>query len=132
MFFLILRKICNVLRFSLLSLIDCLITPKREGRVLGGFDAEIFLLSQVLEIVANESGLTLGASEVLRTTIVGARTELLQLFCTGIDESFLAQKVSELLEERHMHEDSSSSLRQHLLLTHACRELGKHRMGICD
>ena len=48
--------------------------------MLGCFDAEIFLLtvSEVLGIVADESGLTLGASEVLRTTGVWARTELLK------------------------------------------------------
>ena len=83
---------------NFLSLIDCLITPKREGRVLGGFDAEIFLLtvSEVLEIVADESGLTLEAAKVLRTTVIEARMEQLELFCTDIGESCLEQKVSEL------------------------------------
>ena len=75
-----------------------MITPKHEGRRLGGFDAEIVLLtvSEVLEIVAKESGLILEALEVLGATVVWARTELLELFCIDIDESFLEQKVSEL------------------------------------
>ena len=61
-------------------------------------------MSEVLEIVADESGLTLEALGILRTTVVGARTELLELFCTDIDESFLGQKVTELSEEMQMHE----------------------------
>ena len=61
-----------------LSLIDCLITPKREGRELGGFDEQIFLWIELeaLELVADESALTLKAAEVLRTSVVVARTEL--------------------------------------------------------
>ena len=41
---------------NFLSLIDCLITPKREGREVGGFDEQIFLWieSRVLELVADE------------------------------------------------------------------------------
>ena len=78
MFFLIWRQ--NLQRFAknFLSLIDCLITPKHEGRELGGFDEQIFLWteSRVLELVADESGLTLRVGEVLRTTVVVARTEL--------------------------------------------------------
>ena len=63
---------------NFLSLIDCLITPKREGRELGGFDVQIFLWieSVVMELVADESELTLIEEEVLRTTVVVARTEL--------------------------------------------------------
>ena len=63
---------------NFLSLIDCLITPKREGREVGGFDEQIFLLivSRDLELVADESELTLIEEEVLRTTVVVARTEL--------------------------------------------------------
>ena len=63
---------------NFLSLIDCLITPKREGRELGGFDVQIFLWieSVVLELVADESELTLIEEEVLRTTVAVARTEL--------------------------------------------------------
>ena len=69
-----------------MSLIDCLITPKREGREVGGFDEQIFLWieSRVLEVVADESELTLREKEVLRTTVVVARTELSELFCTDV------------------------------------------------
>ena len=79
-----------------LSLIDCLITPKREGREVGGFDEQIFLWieSGVLELVADESGLTLKV-EVLRTTVVVARTELLELFCTDVVGFFPEQQESE-------------------------------------
>ena len=61
-----------------LSLLDCLITPKREGREVEGFDKQVFLWiqSRVLELVADESGLTLKEEEVLRTTVGVARTEL--------------------------------------------------------
>ena len=63
---------------NFLSLIDCLITPKRLGREVGGFDEQIFILivSRDLELVADESELTLIEEEVLRTTVVVARTEL--------------------------------------------------------
>ena len=78
MFFLIWRQ--NLQRFAIffLSLIDCLITTKRDGRELGGFDGRIFLWieSRVLELVVDESGLTLRVEEVLRTTVVVAKTEL--------------------------------------------------------
>ena len=41
---------------NFLSLIDCLIIPKREGRIMGDFGVEILLLtvSEVLEIVEDE------------------------------------------------------------------------------
>ena len=81
---------------NFLSLIDCLITPKREGRELGGFDEQIFLWteSRVLELVADESELTLREEEVLRTTVVVARTELSELFCTDV-RFFPEQQESE-------------------------------------
>ena len=61
-----------------------MIIPKSEGQEVGGFDEQIFLWieSRILELVAEESELTLTAEEVLRTTVVVARTELLELFCT--------------------------------------------------
>ena len=78
MFFLIWRQ--NLQHFAnfFLSPIDCLITPKCEGPELGGFDEQIFLWIELeaLELVADESALTLKAEEVLRTTVVVARTEL--------------------------------------------------------
>ena len=78
MFFLIWRQNLQHFAKNFLSLIDCLISLKREGRELGGFDERIFLWieSRVLELVADESGLTLRVEEVLRTTVVVARTEL--------------------------------------------------------
>ena len=87
-------------------------------------------MSEVLEIVADESGLTLRA--VLRTTVVVARTELLELFCTDVGESCLEQQVKELRKEMHMHEVGSSSWKEHLPLTHCCPELERHIMGVCD
>ena len=56
-FVLILRQVCNYFE-NFLSLIDCLITPKHEGRVMGGFGVGIFHLtvSEVLEIVEDELG----------------------------------------------------------------------------
>ena len=76
---------------NFLSLIDCLITPKREGRVMGGFGVEIFLLtvSEVLEIMGDELGLTLDVEITLRTTAVGARNEQWELFCTETGVSSL-------------------------------------------
>ena len=119
---------------NFLSLTDCLITPKREGRELGGFDEWIFLWteSRVLEIVADESGLTLRVGEVLRTTVVVARMELLELFCTDVIKFSLEQQESEQREERHMHEEDSSPWTQHLPLTLCCLDLGRHKMGVCD
>ena len=45
---------------------------------MGGFDEQIFrlIVSRDLELVADESELTLIEEEVLRTTIVVARTKL--------------------------------------------------------
>ena len=74
-----------------------MITPKREGQEVGGFDEQIFLWieTRVLELVADKSGLTLREEEVLRTTIVVARTELLELFCTDVVGFFPEQQESE-------------------------------------
>ena len=74
-----------------------MITPKREGREVGGFDEQIFLWIElrVLELVADESELTLREEEVLRTTIVVARTELSELFCTDVVGFFPEQRESE-------------------------------------
>ena len=80
-------KSATFCEYFFLSLIDCLITPKREGREVGGFDEQIFLWieSRILELVADESELTLREEEeVLRTTVVVARTELSELFCTDV------------------------------------------------
>ena len=51
---------------------------------MGDFDEQIFLWieSRVLELVADQSELTLIEEEVLRTTVIVARTELSELFCT--------------------------------------------------
>ena len=59
-----------------MSLIDCLITPKRKNGVMGGLGVGIFLLtvSEVLEIL-DELGLTLEVVVTLRTMAVGARKE---------------------------------------------------------
>ena len=57
-----------------LSVIDCLITPKREDRVMGGLDVETFLLlvSVVLERADDELELKLVVVVPLRTMVVGA------------------------------------------------------------
>ena len=62
---------------------------------MGGFDEQIFLWIElrVLELVADESELTL--REVLRTTVVMARTELSELFCTDVVGFFPEQQESE-------------------------------------
>ena len=64
---------------------------------MGGFDEQIFLWieSRVLELVADELGLTLREEEVLRTTVVVARTELSELFCTDVVGFFPEQQESE-------------------------------------
>ena len=63
---------------NFLSLIDCLITPKHEGQLLGDFDVETFLLlvSVVLERVEDELELKLVVVVPLRTMVVGAKEEL--------------------------------------------------------
>ena len=63
---------------------------------MGGFDEQVFLLivSRDLGLVADESELTLIEEEVLRTTVVVARTELLELFCIDV-RFFPEQQESE-------------------------------------
>ena len=46
--------------------------------------------------------------------------------------SWLEQKVSELLEEMHKHEEDSNSLIMQLSLRHDCPELEIHTMEVCD
>ena len=77
MFVLILRQNLQSFAKTFLSLIDCLITPKREDRAVGDFDVEIFLLlvSEVLERVKDELELTLIAVESPRTTAAEAKEE---------------------------------------------------------
>ena len=60
-----------------LSLIDCLITPKPEGRVMGDLDVETFLLivSVVLERVEDELELILIIVKPPRTRGIGAKEE---------------------------------------------------------
>ena len=96
MFVLILRQNLQWFEKSL-SLIDCLITLKCEGRVVGDFDVGIFLLlvSGVLETVEEELELTLITVGPLRTTVVEATEEQPELLCTEIDVSWLEQQVSE-------------------------------------
>ena len=48
-----------------------------------------------LRLVADESELTLIEEEVLRTTVVVARTELSQLFCIDVVGFFPEQQESE-------------------------------------
>ena len=67
-----------------------------------------------------------------RTTNVRAKEGQLELFCTEIDESWLVQRVSELLVDMHMHEDDSRSLTMRSWLRHDCPELEIHTMGVCD
>ena len=64
---------------------------------MGGFDEQVFLLivSRDLGLVADESELTLIEEEVLRTTVVVARTELLELFCIDVVRFFPEQQESE-------------------------------------
>ena len=88
-----------------------MIAPKREGRVIGDLDVEIFLLlvSVVLERADDELELILIVVIPLITTSVGAKEKQLELFYIEIDVSLLEQKVSKLLKEMHMHEEGSSS-----------------------
>ena len=58
---------------NFLSLTDCLITPKREGRVMGGFGVQILLLT--VSAVEDKLELILEVVVVLRTTAVGAGKE---------------------------------------------------------
>ena len=64
-----------------------LITPKREGLVLGDFDVETSLLFVlvVFERAEDELELKLAVVVPLRTIVVGVKEELLELFCTEID-----------------------------------------------
>ena len=74
MFTLILRQ--SLQRF-VKTLIDCLITPKREERVMGDFDVETFLLivSIVLERAEGELELILIVVTPLRTMDIGAKED---------------------------------------------------------
>ena len=88
---------------KLLSLIDCLITPKHEDRVMGDLDVETFLLTMSVVLERAEDKLELIPIVVtpLKTTDVGAKEEHYILICTEIDVSWLKQSVSELLAEMH-------------------------------
>ena len=110
-----------------------LLTPKREGLVLGDFDVETSLLFVlvVFERAEDELELKLAAVVPLRTMVVGAKEELLELFCTEIDLVWDRRK-SILLEEMHKHEDCSSSWRMHLSQRLDCPELGIHKVEVCD
>ena len=78
MFVLIWRQNLQCLAKFFFSLIDCLITPKREGRVVGDFDIETFLLlmSVVLERAEDELELKLVVVVPLRTMVIGAKEKL--------------------------------------------------------
>ena len=88
--------------------------------------------SRVLKLVADESELTLRAEEVLRTTVVVARTELLELFCTDVVGFSLEQQESEEKEKKHMHGEDSSQWTGHMSLALCCLELERHIIGVCD
>ena len=89
MFVLILRQNLQGFAKFFLSLIDCLITPKREKRVIGDLDVETFLLivgdldaetfllivSIVLERAEDKLVLILIVVTPLRTTDVGAKLD---------------------------------------------------------
>ena len=62
---------------NFLSLIACLITPKREGRVMGDLDVEtsLLLVSVDLERAEDELELILTVVVPLRTTDTGAKEE---------------------------------------------------------
>ena len=63
---------------NFLSLTDCLITPRREGSELGGFDAETFILLVLIVLGKVEDELELRQAVVvpLRTMLVAAKEGL--------------------------------------------------------
>ena len=63
---------------NFLSLTDCVITPKREGSELGGFDVETFLLLVLIVLEKVEDKLELRQAVVvpLRTMLVAAKEGL--------------------------------------------------------
>ena len=99
-------------------------------------DVETFLLlvSVVLERAVDDLELTRVVVEPLRTTDVGTKEELYELFCTEIGVSWPGQKESILLEEmrKHRHEEDSSSWKIQPSLKSDCPELGIHAEAICD
>ena len=62
---------------NFLSLIDCLITPKREEKVMGDLDVQIFLfiVSVVFERVEDKLELILIVVTPLRTKDIQAKEE---------------------------------------------------------
>ena len=63
---------------NFLSLIDCLITPKCESRVMGDLGAETFILlvSVVLERAEDKLELKIVVVVPLRTILLGTKEEL--------------------------------------------------------
>ena len=130
MFVLILRQ---KLQRLAKKLIDCLITPKSEGHVMGDVDAETFLLlvSDVLEIAEDEIELKVVVVVPLGAIFIGVKEELYKLFCTGIDVACSGQKESILLEEMRKDENDSSSRRMRLSQKLDCPELGIQKVEVC-
>ena len=77
LFVLILRQNLQSFAKTFYLWLIVLVTPKRDGQVMGGFGVEIFLLtvSEGLEIVGDELELTLVVVVSLRVTAVKAIME---------------------------------------------------------
>ena len=72
------------------------------------------LVSVGLERMKDETWLILVVVTPLRTNDAVSREEQLVLFCIETDEFWPEWLISELLMERHKHEDHSSSLIGHV------------------